>query len=551
MIATRLTESRDELLELVRYVRGLARESSTEVDSGDDALIEQSQRPFRIAVVGPREVGKTSFFEQLVSCKFDKAWARAGGVMIVRDIGHRVFVDYEKACKIHYQSRMRGVELVEFSDLAKMDSVQRLAAEKLLRGADFTFYLISAENPWDAPTWNTISDSFAWTEEKAALVLHKTDTRLEKDLGILQQHMRELCAKKLKAVLPDFATSLKRPNSIQLLREFLDDTLERSRERRRSVRMVYDSCYALLRRCEQAVDDQVRELKGDQEFLQSVEAQVVRFREQKITEVQDRIGELGGLMDTIEPKVYRYMAWRTGVLGSMVSVFGNGSLAMKVESYLCKKLQEEATDYAQEEASKMIDQCREEWHTMRPSLQQRLSVDVAEFDEDTFADLGEEFIESSAAAVSQAVVSMRLRGSVDSLVHRRHRIQQRIAQLVLLLLFLGLTWGAFVSENPFHLFTQITLGLAVVLMLVGAVYAKRSQEELMEVFFEAYDTTAGSLTMGVGEAHLDRMRVFFTGFTPMFESTRKHIAREQQSLGPLEKVAANLYLRLRSWESSF
>ena len=551
MIGASLTKSRNELLELVRYVRGLAKESSTPIDSDDDGLVELVQRPYRIAVVGGAEVGKTAFFEQVVGRRFDEPLARAGGVMIVRDIGHRVYVDYEKACKIHYQTKFRGLELIEFGNLGKMDAVQKLAAQKLLDAADFVFYLISAENPWDAATWDTIEQSHSWCEGRSALVMHKSDSRLDKDVGILQQHLRELCRKKLGSLLPHFTTSLKNPRSFVPVTEHLDQALVTSQSRRREIRMVYQANYALLRRCEQTVDDQVRVLKGDQEFLQSVEAQVVRFREQKIFELQERMGELGVLLEDLEPRVMRYLSWRTGIIGSLISVFRSGNVAMKLESFICKQLHQSASQYASEISHVLVEQCQKEWLDMRPGLEQRLSVDVAEFDRDAFEKLQQEFIDGTAAALGQAVVNMRLRRSIDSMVQRRHRVQQRIAQIILTLLIVSVGWGSIVAENALNVFTLTGLVLVAVMSLAAMVFNKRSQDDLIDVFFEAYDTTAASLSMVVGEAHVDRLRVFFTGFTPMFESIRKHIAKDQQSLGPLEKVAANLYLRLRAWESGF
>jgi hypothetical protein len=359
--------------------------------------------------------------------------------------------------------------------------------------------------------------------------------------------MRELCEKRVNITIPQFALSTKEGSGLGDCFTHVNLTLNRSVDRRRELRNVYKTTYAMLQRTEENIDDRSRNLAGEQEYLQSIEAQIDRLREEEVRHVMANMSQLSLLLSSQIKRVMRYTSLRTGVVASHIALFGKGDTASKVEHFLIEKVSEEAEEYAKVEAEKMRQQCSSKWGEMRPHLEDRLSIDVGDFNEASFDEQQEVFCEGMTKSVSQAMLHLKLRRFLDVLVVKRYKIMRKFVKLSLLLLTAGSLIGI-LTNKPLGIAALTLVGLGVAILVGSVVYSRRTGSLVNRSFSESLEDSVPALRKSLREGYVDRVRAYYNGYTPMFESMRRHISDAKTGLEPQQKVAAQLFLRFKALE---
>jgi hypothetical protein len=382
---------------------------------------------------------------------------------------------------------------------------------------------------------------------RSALVLQQVDCRASEDIPMLLGHMRELCEKRVNITIPQFALSTKEGSGLGDCFTHVNLTLNRSVDRRRELRNVYKTTYAMLQRTEENIDDRSRNLAGEQEYLQSIEAQIDRLREEEVRHVMANMSQLSLLLSSQIKRVMRYTSLRTGVVASHIALFGKGDTASKVEHFLIEKVSEEAEEYAKVEAEKMRQQCSSKWGEMRPHLEDRLSIDVGDFNEASFDEQQEVFCEGMTKSVSQAMLHLKLRRFLDVLVVKRYKIMRKFVKLSLLLLTAGSLIGI-LTNKPLGIAALTLVGLGVAILVGSVVYSRRTGSLVNRSFSESLEDSVPALRKSLREGYVDRVRAYYNGYTPMFESMRRHISDAKTGLEPQQKVAAQLFLRFKALE---
>lgn len=547
MLGNEYAATRDSLIELIRYTRVLAMRSATPLEEGEDALDDQLRRPFRFVVIGETGAGKTSLMQNLAGVNYASESLKSPSISIIRDTGYRVFAEAEDACEKHYVRGVKGVEIVEVHDYGKLSATQHASLDYLLEETDFLFWVFPAENPWSASTWDAVEDKHAQVRMRSALVLQQADRRASEDISMLLGHMKELCEKRVDIGIPQFALSTRDGSGINEFFTHVNKALNRSVDRRRELRNVYKATYAMLRRTEENIDDLSRDLAGDQEYLQSIEAQIDRSREEEVRHVVANMSQLSLLLSSQTKRVMRYTSLRTGVVASHIAIFGKGDTATKVEHFLIEKVSQEAEAYAKIETEKMRQQCRKKWGEIRPHLEGRLSIDVGDFNEASFDEQEEVFCEGMAKSVSQAMLHLKLRRFLDVLIVQRYRVMRKLVKLALLLLTAGSLIGI-LTNKPLGLAALTLVGLGVAVLAGSVIYSRRTGSLVNRSFSESLEDSVPALRKSLREGYVDRVRAYYNGYTPMFESMRRHISDAKSDLQPQQKVAAQLFLRLKSLE---
>lgn len=545
MIGEHYLKTRERLAEVIKATRRLAERSRTAINEGEIDLDEQLSRPIRIVGCGESGAGKTTFLEKVCQRELRTNELDSNEVTIFRDTVYRVRDEAEDACKKVHRLRFGDLEVVDSSGLSKLNAEQIEALEHLIRGADFTFLLLPAENPWAAATWDMLERIHHYAEGKCALVLQQTDRRLAEDIPVLCNHLRELSNQRIGYALPIISAAAIQGGGISEAQQMLNQAIVRSAERKNLLHSIYQSADKLLRRCEDKIDQRSRNLAGDQEYLQSVEAQIDRLREGEVLQVREKITDIVGVMDSQIQPVLRVAKRRTGMLMSVLSLFGKGDGAVKVEKVLLDRVTNEASLYAAREAERMGDQCRDTWGRMQPQLEKRLAVEVGEFNETAFAHQQEMFTEGMAKATRHGLLLLKLRRFLDQMMMKRYRRMRRLLRASLLLWIVAGMLGCY-SADPLSWPALSIAALGVIVFLAMLVYGVRTRRMMVQAFGEAlYDAVPGLLSQ-VKEGYIDRVRAFYNGFTPMFESMRRHVAEAQADVLPQQQRASELFLALRT-----
>ncbi|MEO1856674.1 MAG: GTPase domain-containing protein [Rubritalea sp.] len=547
MLGGEYAKTRDALIELIRYTRVLAKRSSTPLTEGEELLDDQLRRPLRFVVIGEDGVGKTSLVGSLTGVNYAGESLKSPSVSIIRNLAYRVFEDAEQACEKHYVRGVKGVEIVEVQDYGKLNDEQHASLDYLLERTDFLFWVFPAENPWSAVTWEAVEAKHAKVRMRSALVLQQSDRREAEDIPMLLGHMRELCQKRVDIAIPQFALSIHDGSGLSDCLAHVNLTLNRSVDRRRELRNVYKTTYEMLRRTEENIDDRSRNLAGEQEYLQSIEAQIDRSREEEVRHVMSNMSQLSLLLSSQIKRVMRFTRLRTGVVASHIALFGKGDTASKVEHFMIEKVCEEAESYARVETEKMRQQCRTKWGEMRPHLEDRLSIDVGDFNEASFDEQQELFCEGMTKSVSQAMLHLKLRRFLDVLVTRRYMIMRKVVKLALFLLTAGSLIGI-LTDKPLGIAALTLVGLGFAILAGSVIYSRRTGSLVNRSFAESLEDSVPALRKSLSGDYIDRVRAFYNGYTPMFESMRRHISDAKSELQPQQKVAAQLFLRLKALE---
>lgn len=547
MLGGTYLSTRDQLIELVQYTRALAKRSSTDLEEGEAQIEDALRKPFRVVCFGERGVGKTAFAEKLLGVSLPELEVESSSLTIVRNTGYRVFDDHEDACEKVYSLSIKEFEVVEVSTSEELTSEKVDACKYLLEGADFVFWLLPAENPWVASTWDSIELWQDSVSHKAAIVLQQIDRRKAADIPMLLGHVKELAAQRHASSLGLYAASAQQETGIQECKNVLDTALNHSIERRRHLREAHQQVFSLLQRIEEKVDDRSRNLSGDQEYLQSIEAQIARTREEKVLKVKEDLTSLGKLLRSKIKRIMLFTRIRTGTISSHIALFWNGGIAARVESFLIDKVAKDAVAYAQLETESMRLECRAKWGEIRPHLENRLDIKVGDFDEDSFDEQDEIFVEGMEKATRMVLVHLKLRRLLNALQRERFVVMRKLVQTGLVLLILGALVGV-LGTSP-HSFIAIALAAAgLVLLSLSVAYGWKSAAKVNRSFREALEDAAPALRKGLQEGQLDRVRAYYSGFTPMFESMRRLIADARADVIPQQKVASQLYLRLKALE---
>ncbi|MFC5049394.1 GTPase domain-containing protein [Rubritalea spongiae] len=544
MLGEEYLKSRDGLIEILRYTRALAKRSKTELEDGEEELEKGLLRPFRFVVFGA-DCGKTSFLQRVVEMELSEFENQEQNVCILRDAGYRVFEKLEDVCEKRYMPRLKGYEFVEVRAVESAD--EKAAVEHLLEGADFVFWLLPAENPWLAKTWDMVEDAYEFCRHKCAIILHQSDRRSAADIPMLLGHISDLVKQRVNGQIPMLAASSTTGQGIDEIRARVSYTLDRCLDRRRELRGVYQKVFELLTRTESTIDDRSRTLAGDQEYLQSIEAQIDRMRATEVQEVSANMGQMGQLLQGQIKRIMRFTALRTNMISSQIALFGKGDMAMKVEGYMIERVSKDAEAFAANEAEKMRIQCRNKWYEMKPHLEDRLGVKVEEFDEASFDVQEEIFCEGMRKAMQQALLHLKLRRFLDVLVMKRHRVMKKLLTYCLLFLFLaGLT--GFTGPEAMGVIPMVLGGIGAAILLVSVYYGHKTAKLMKCSFAESLQDAAPALRKSMRDGYIDRVRAYYQGYAPMFESMRRHISDAREELLPQQKVAGQLFLRLKALE---
>lgn len=547
MIGERYLKSSKSLSELIRYIRALAQRSKTPLLEGEDELEEQLKRPVRIAICGEDGAGKTAFIERLLDISLADVKTTSPCVSIIRNSGYRVFTKEEAACVKFYTRELQQLEVVEANGLANLSEDQNEALDHLLENADFVFWVLPSENPWAAGTWSAIESKHVAIRDKSAIILQQIDRRDPADIDSLLGHVRELSEQRLECMLPMFATSATTGQGVEECFALAKSTIDRSNALWFHVREVYQKAFELLTRTESKIDDGFRNLSGDQEYLQSIEAQIDRMRSEEVRSLMTRLSELSGLLLSNISRVMRYTALRTGVIASHFSLFGKGDTANKVELFMIDRVSVDAEELAIREAQRMRIQCRDKWKEIRPDLENRLAIDAGGFDEKSFDAQQKVFCDEMVKSTRYCMQHLKLRGYLDALITERYLAMRALLKWILVWAIAAGATGC-VVENPLGRWPMLFASLCILTMLASVLYARRTGVTLNNTFEEALEDAAPALRKVMQERYIDRVKSFYHGYAPMFESMRRHVADAQADLQPQQKIAAQLFLRMKSLE---
>ncbi len=561
MLGEEYLETRKSLGAISKKIHRLAVSVGCDSSELEDELLEEFlESPFRVMVCGDKESGKTSCLSALVGEDLDMSDGKA-----IQLYGSRILSSEKKSSFLGY-SRVVGLgelELIDTRGIGELSGEERAKVMELMVTCDYVLWVVSSVNPWASKTWDFVTETRGVVGSRSGVVLQKVDLRPVEDVAILLDHLSSLCIQRVGHALPMHCVSaslaadarvgggvdgkLWAASGYEKLELALDRLLSTSQRREGAMREVYDRSKLVIDRLEETILTRARALQGDKRVLQAVEAEVDRARDVEVKSSRENLNKIGGAVADQVDDTVNYARQKNGVIGTLISLFTRGDGAVEVEKCLQESVCESAGLRASEIGFKMLRRCEENWNIMRPELQRKMEVDVVDFDAAGFSEKVGEFSAQVVDSTRHAMDLLKLRRLLDRMMIARQRVLKRALMIVLGLVglagFIGYFDDDLKSRLPF-----VMLGLAGVLVLWMLWYGKKTKDGLIEDYKDTVLDARLHLSEMISRDYCNSVRVFYTGYFPMFENIRRYIVEAESDLEPKQKEWHELFLMLRAIE---
>jgi len=358
MLGKRYLDTRISLAEVLDSVRSLALYNEVvcdELDSEETRAYLKS--PFRIVVVGESESGKTSFLNALLGIELavrnDAAITVYGASRNWGEEGYSC-VSYEPTIGLD------ELEIVDSRGISKLTEEEREELKRLMTEADYVYYILAAENPWAAKSWDFITEMNDYVKKRCSAILQKVDTLKEGDGDVLLGHLSSLSKQRLRyeikidcvsariginawagsIVKEERDVMLWKSSGYEELENDLDNLLNHGVERRAALQEVSATVRRVLENIESAIREELRTLKSDMHSLKTVESEVEHSRDGEVYNARDGLQRMAAVIGEQSNATMKYAAEKNGFLVSLFAIFSRGDGALAVE----KKLQESVSD---------------------------------------------------------------------------------------------------------------------------------------------------------------------------------------------------------------
>ncbi len=559
MLGKRYLDTRVGLAEVLDAVKSLAFQTQVdyhELEHEDMGICLTS--PFRIVVAGESESGKTSFLNALLGINLiedDEYPIYVYGSARIWSGGESPFVKYTQI------QTLSEVEIVDNRGISKLTVDERDYLKELMEEADHVFYVMSAENPWAAKSWDFVTESREQVGKRCSVILQKTDILKKRDIEVLVGHLTSLSIQRVGHALQIHCISAiagvaswgkqKRDGRAWLhsgykeLEAYLNEQLNGGEERRGALQYVSRKVKQVIDRIESSIEGKMGVLRSDTNSLKIVEAEVERAREGEVENAKIGLLQMASVItEQIEPAV-KYASKKNGFFSTLIAVFSRGDGALEVEKQLQLDVSGAAFERAREIAFSLLAKCEHQWRGMRDDLQKRMAVTVVGFDSKMFEKNVEKFSDQMQHQTKRTMMMLKLSRLLDRMMVARQRaLKKMLCWLLLLVSAAGFT--GYMELNFFAELPWLILVIATGLFFYMLYFGSKTKSALLLAYSERLHNARFEFSEMMQEPYSTEMREFYTGYTSMFENLRQYIVSSEERLVPMHDKWHALFLRYKA-----
>lgn len=563
-------KTRKRLTDIVLRVLTLAEKTGAEKQSLlENDITKGLSNPFLFVVCGEVNAGKSTMLNGLFGedvCKTNVLpetdrvqWYRFGKK------------NHDKEITPILEERFRSIEflmdynLVDTPGTNSVEKGHQAITDRFLPVADLIFWVFPASNPWGASTWDFIAKQDESMLSKSIFILQQADLRDEKDVEVILGHMRDLSMQKIGRTLSiypvsgklalqakkesPFGESMWRESGYPALEKYISEVVTNSPARRQVLGRVRDAAGEVLRSIEAMIELRTRLLENNESFLREIEAEMDAGREKQSSNLSVKFAGMREVFASQIGKIKQRMHRRMNVFSTLRSLFTAENIPREIEAALVGSVKSAVEEQVCEDGRHLVEECRHHWESVRPRVRKRLAIDLKSFDHETggFGETRERFINRMGRAARQAVVNLKIRGSLDmQLAERRNGLKGWLYACLLCLLAAGVTGALKVSPYPYVAFSL--LALAITIMVIFTFRSRATRVEIIRLFTEQLDDSCDPFADALGCDYRDGVRDFYIEYGSLLESVRRHIADAKMELQPNLEQWNNLYLELKELE---
>lgn len=555
-------ETRTELVDLASRVVDLAGKSGANAAAlTEGEVAEGLESPYLFVACGETGAGKSSVLDAVFGKRL--CTQQAGGHP-VRWFRHGE-LERERRLTEGLEQCDRPEGFLERFNLMDTPGIEqgavRTVLDRFLPACDLALWVISVENPWGAAVWDFFARQDESVLRKSLILLQKKDLRDDKELEIIQGHIRDLARQRLVQVPPVLVVSAEQALQAKLadsldavlwrrsgypeLEKQIADAVVGSEARVRILSNIRAAISEVLRQIELAIDERSEQLKGNEAFLRELESELERERERQTADFHHQFAELGAVLDDKNVEFAAYLRGKLGLWASLKSLLLAENTARVIENRLIGSIQGAVESQAALDGECVIERCQAHWETVRPRVKERFSIRLGRFDDgrEGFDDLRDGFIERMGASALAAVQSLRMRKDLNvRLVARGERLKNWLYLGLVLLMFAGVF--GFLGLGQTWFLSPALAGFSLCFFVGFAVDVGFSGRKIMAALRLKLASARLSFSSKLEEDYHDAVRQFFVEYGGRLGGVRQHILEQQRELEPNQEQRSRLFLEL-------
>lgn len=305
-IALQYRRIQGQLLHMTVQVRALAAELGLESDGMDAALLHRwLEAPLHVLACGEARVGKSTLLRRLFDCALTEAEPGMERKQVLVYQHHFEPAEMAQSAAVRQIAladvASQGWRLVEAADAHCRDSAYLEVLHREWHDCDVAFFCLSAHQPFAAAAWDLLGQQSHLVLDHVILVLQQADQRVEGDIPLLLQHVRDLAFQRLGRVLPVVAIGLPaggQERGLQELRLMVSQRIEGSVNRRRGIRAIFAALGDALSRIETRLNDMRHEHDSEMHEINRLQQQMELHA---WSHWQECMAQMGSLMEALLP----------------------------------------------------------------------------------------------------------------------------------------------------------------------------------------------------------------------------------------------------------
>ncbi len=560
--------TRERIAQVVKGIAALAAETKTDLGESlsSSAFDNDLGTPFLFVVCGEVNAGKSSLINGLFGRELCKVnilpetdrviWYRYGAPP--RDVTTTPSLE-ERYRPIEF---LRDFNLVDTPGTNSVVKGHQEITERFLPVADLILFVFPVSNPWGAATWNLISSLPHECHARVVFIIQQADQRDEADIKIILNHLADLSMKRIGIVPQTFAVSGKKAieakragsfgnsgyvkSGFPALEDFISRRVCDSAERRSALQTWRNHASSALRKIEDRIEEQTRNLDDHHHFLESLESEIDSMREGLVARLPNHLAGVAEVFETEAVWVSRILRKSLGLTRSVFRVFVGDRTGSQTESLFIDRLRSAVETVAESDARDVVAACREHWNQLGTRVKEAIGTDIGDSEpvEEKLEQARTRFVNRIGRAAHQAIGNLHVRKELELDIRRRNLALKSFTATTLLFLIFAAITGIF----GFPVLPFILCGVALLFLSCGAFIALSTRWKITTDFQNSLLDTCGAFADTLRTDYEAALRIFFQDYATCLNSIRKHLAKEKLAIEPRLGHWHDLFLTLKSIE---
>lgn len=405
--------------------------------------------------------------------------------------------------------------------------------------SDVIFLLFSADNPYCPETWK-LADGFATNGYRNVILVLTKFAGSSIDAHPVLERLREIAEQRWRYKAPAIALILSEAEaerSVQLLHKTVSSLPSVSLNRRDLLKGKLSVTYELIQELRAVITAQDMAMRQDGGFLQSLEREIDRMREEESKKVSARLESMASIGEEFLPEVIDAAADKLGYYPSILKLFSYKNLPIKIDEWFFMVLEKAMEARLESYDLEFIEQCRTHWESVRPRAQKQLHCEIGDFPETELARELARYRQQVRRSLFKPLADLKLRIYLgEEFLKRESWIR------VLVTICLGLlTLGSILGIVGIYDLTVILWGMAFALWMCGVFALGISRKNMRESGYELVEPFGEIIRANLKRPLEEAALCSVAGYRSSLSAIHSRISLSREALAPIQEQLSEVY----------